>query len=100
MISPTTDAADPELAKDDELYACAICEALAAERGVDPLDLPPLQEHVDMDALVTLLDSSDGADTQVTFTHEGDTVTVWADGTVDVSVLSAGATNRQGLAED
>ncbi|WP_424004922.1 HalOD1 output domain-containing protein (plasmid) [Haloarcula salina] len=64
----------------------SITDQLATARGVDPLDLPPLNEYVDVEALTTLVDStSDGrGHSRVTFRVEQYEVRVAGDGTAEV----------------
>ena len=62
-----------------------VAEALAAAEGVSPLELEPLYESVDMDALGRFLESTvPEDDVSVSFTHEGWAVTVYANGRVAV----------------
>ena len=64
-----------------------IVERLAAARGVDPLDLPPLNGYIDVDALATLFQSADGGSTPfgvVRFRVEDHEVRVYHDGTIYV----------------
>jgi hypothetical protein len=51
---------------------------LAAKLGCDPIDIDPLGESVDPDALETVITSSE--DASVTFDHAGCTVEVTASG--------------------
>lgn len=60
-----------------------VVEAVARRVGSDPLDLPPLFEAVDTDALDALVANSTGP-IEVTFEYQGYTVTVQGDGRVDV----------------
>ncbi|MFB1062412.1 HalOD1 output domain-containing protein [Natrinema sp. H-ect4] len=53
----------------------AVIEAVAEATDSDPLDLPPLYEAVDPDALNTLFDSSETSG-QVSFPYAGFEVTV------------------------
>lgn len=65
-----------------------IVMTVAETRGVDPLDLPPLYDAIDPDALERLFTSSVSPPTpssiQVHFTYEGHEVTVHNDGDVTV----------------
>lgn len=66
-----------------------VIEAVAARKGVDPMDLDvPLFQAVDPDVLDLLVRTADdGADrysTRVEFVYDGFDVTVTADGSVDV----------------
>ena len=66
--------------------ACAtIAEAVADAEGVSPLEIDPLYESIDPDALGRFLDSVDAEDdVSVAFTHGQWAVTVRADGRVVV----------------
>lgn len=66
-----------------------VVEAVAARKGVDPVDLDvPLFEVVDPDMLDVLVrtadEGTDRSSVRVEFTYEGLDVTVAADGSVDV----------------
>lgn len=66
--------------------ATALATAVADIRGRDPLDLEPLYESVDLDAVDALLAGSGGAsDAIVTFRYEGFRVIVRGDGTIELS---------------
>lgn len=60
-----------------------VVTAIADQTGVDVLDLPPLEDSVDTDALAALLDS--GSAPKVEFPYDGHAVTVDADGRVRVA---------------
>jgi len=64
----------------------SITDQLATAREVDPLDLPPLNEYVDVEALTTLVESTSGGlgSSRVTFRVEQHVVRVSDDGTADV----------------
>lgn len=60
----------------------AVLQTIADAEGVDPADLEaPLYEALDPDALDALFRTDVGS---VTFGYHGYTVTVFADGTVDI----------------
>lgn len=66
-----------------------VIAAIAARRGVDPLDLEvPLFESVDPDMLDLLVrtadDGADRSSARVEFTYDGLDVTVTADGSIDL----------------
>lgn len=64
-----------------------IVEALAEAAGIDPLELPPLYEFVDTDALNALFDRHDGAEDAgalLSFTVDTWNVFVRADGRIRV----------------
>lgn len=60
-----------------------IVDALAEATGRRPLDVPPLYDSVDLDALSAIV-LDDGVDVQVEFEHVGCTVQV-ADGEIAVT---------------
>lgn len=76
----------------DEVTSQAVVTAVAEETGTDPIELDPLYNAVDSDALNTLLRShepvSDGSLLQVQFTYAGCEVHVASDGTVQATELS------------
>lgn len=76
----------------DEL-AITIVKRVAEREGADPIDLDPLYESVDMDALESLVDSSstDKMQVSVSFTYYDYTVCVDAESGVHVSKSSADA---------
>lgn len=72
---------------DADPVSLQVVEAVAAFRGVDPLELDPLAESIDADALNALFSSVgernvDGAN--VSFTYEGVRVTVTGRGDIDL----------------
>lgn len=74
--------------------------AVANAHGVDPVDLAPLYETIDPEALDDLFRS--GCDGSITFTYEGHEVEVHGDGpaTVDGTPVTVGAFQTIGLGED
>jgi hypothetical protein len=71
----------------DESPADAVVDAVAAAAGTDPLELPPLYEFVDGDALNALFDHHDGmtdTDGLLSFQIETWNVFVRADGRIRV----------------
>lgn len=60
--------------------------AVAAKRGTDPLELPPLYETIDPDTLGTFVDAL--TDATATFRYAGTRVVVAADGGVDVTAAA------------
>ena len=68
--------------KTDSDYVFSVLQSIATERGVDPVELPPLTHAVDPDALERLLSSSEA--TSVTFGYCGYDVTVTSDGRVSL----------------
>jgi hypothetical protein len=82
---PTTPT---ERVADNESATEAVVLAVAEATGVDPLDLDPLYDCVDPDALDALFDSGDGLDDltgSFEFTYAGCDVTVNADQRVVVT---------------
>ena len=74
----------------DHSVTHAIVEAVADEKGIDPVDLaPPLASVIDPDALETFVtsavDRTNPSGACVGFEYSGYRVTVGTDGTVDVS---------------
>ena len=67
-----------------EPLAARIPTAIAAVTGRDPIEGPPLQQFVDVDALEQLL-ASGGSRTRVSFTYDGMEVTVSSDGRVEIA---------------
>ena len=69
--------------------SAATLETLAAVTGTDELDLAPLYQSIDPDALDTLVgvrpDGRVAGQTEVAFTHEGYDVVVDSGGTVRLS---------------
>lgn len=66
----------------DRNYVFSVLQRVATERGVDPIELPPLAGVVDPDALDRLLRSSEAA--SITFSYCGYDVTVTSDGRVSI----------------
>ncbi|NHN48944.1 hypothetical protein G9464_15265 [Halostella sp. JP-L12] len=64
-------------------YVYSVLQSIAADRGTDPTELPPLTRAVDPDALERLLDSPGTA--SVTFSYCGYEVTVTGDGGVSLN---------------
>lgn len=61
ILMPSTNLAD------DDRISAAVVDALADANGVDPLELDPLYETIDPDALDSLFSTTDGS----TRTHHG-----------------------------
>ena len=64
-----------------------VVAVIAEKSGTDPLELPPLYESVDPDALDALFtpDSREPVLGEVTFTHAGHEITVAYDGEVVIT---------------
>lgn len=67
--------------------SAAVVTAVAAATNRDPVDLPPLYDHVDADALDALLTGGRRSDDEVTvrFDYDGFGVTVVSDGRLTVT---------------
>jgi hypothetical protein len=63
----------------------AIVEAVAAATNREPIDLPPLQETIEADALGTLLDGRSSSVT-VSFRYADTDVSATGDGSIEVRV--------------
>lgn len=64
----------------------AVVEAVATARAVDPTELPPLNDHIDPDALDQLVQETSSV--QVSFVYDGADVFVTSDGAIRVSTDS------------
>jgi hypothetical protein len=60
----------------------AVVEAVAEREGVDPTDLPPIQDAIDHEILERLLDTVDDPHRHVRFEYCEYTITVRADGSI------------------
>ncbi|TKR26201.1 HalOD1 output domain-containing protein [Natronomonas salsuginis] len=86
VLRGCTPVLDTEYDKsNNELPSEVVVDAVATAAGVDPLDLPPLYEFVDPDALNNLFDNH-GGDTNalLSFTIDTWNVFVRADGKIRV----------------
>lgn len=64
----------------------AVFREVAKSEDVDPIDLEPLAETIDPDALDALFEHDrDEDDLEVTFVYQGYDVTIAGDGMVDVA---------------
>lgn len=61
-----------------------IIKAVSRELDVDPLDLPPIYQAIDPDALERVLDSNETTTLQVRFHYEGCEIIVTGQGAVTV----------------
>ncbi|MFC6718897.1 HalOD1 output domain-containing protein [Natrialbaceae archaeon GCM10025810] len=80
-----TTSATAEWAPDSEntpLYA--VVSAVAEAEEVDPVDLPPLYNAIDLEALNTLFTSESGTVSRVEFEYAGYSVVVRGEGSVEV----------------
>lgn len=69
-----------------------VIETVAETSASDPLELPPLFEYVDSDALDAFVRGLDQG--EVTFQYAGRTVTVDSDGTINIDQLQSRAAAR------
>lgn len=74
-----------------DAVSSGIVGALATHAGTDPLDMDPLYNTIDLEALEALL--ADGSDVRVTFEYEGYTVAVEDDSTVTIDGQAYDATD-------
>lgn len=65
----------------------AVIQAVAEAKGVDPLDLDPLYDRIDLDAVDRLFASADVPAGRLTFDVAGCRVRVRADGQVSATPL-------------
>lgn len=73
-----------------------IVERVAAERGVEPLELPPLYQAIDPEALEALItSSSEGQELRLTFSYGGHRVSVTESGSVEVGDHSKSDAGRR-----
>lgn len=76
--------------EEQESVTWKVVEAVAEEKGVSPLDLEPLNNIVNPDALDKLFRPVSGTDRslgQVSFRYSGYEISVFPDGDVEVSSL-------------
>jgi hypothetical protein len=78
----------------------AVVDAVAAVTNADPMDLPPLYDSVDTDALDAFVESEAGAasgldsNASLRFTFSGTVVTVSDDGEITVEVSDVAGTSE------
>ncbi len=70
-----------------------IVERVAERAGLDPLELPPLYQAVDPDALNVLVETIEHG--SITFEYVDEEVTVYGDGTVELGGLDRAAPSPQ-----
>ena len=65
----------------------AVVERVAALEGVDPTELPPLYESIDVEALERLVEAAEGAGSslRVEFSYYGHEVSITGEGAVRVA---------------
>lgn len=71
-------------AADADEHVETIVREVAAVEGVDPIELPPIADAVDPDALAVLLSAGAGEDVTVEFEYCGHCVVASSDGGVVV----------------
>jgi len=70
---------------DDVEPSTRVIGAVADELGVDPLECPPLYEHVDPTALNRLFDGRPTTDGQITLEYAGYSVIVDSKGDIELT---------------
>lgn len=75
-----------------------VVRAVAAHTDSDPLELPPLYEAIDPDALNAGVHAS--GESELSFHYAGRVVTATGDGTIDVSESPTGGIERAEPAAD
>ena len=78
--------AEPLFADDVE-PSTRVIGTVADELGVDPLECPPLYDHVDPTALNALFDGRSATHGTVTFEYAGYTVTVTSEGDIELLAI-------------
>lgn len=85
--------ASPQPTRENYTPSERVVRVVADETGVDPLDLPPLYDTIDTDALNAAVDGLESG--SVRFDYAGLSVTVGGDGSVTTSEESHAAFGRQ-----
>lgn len=75
------------MTRDGEIATEQVIRTVAETTGTDPLELPPLYNTIDPDALDTLVEGMTTG--SISFTYTGCNITVQSDGTVSIDVPSA-----------
>jgi len=75
------------MSPENESVSERVVQAVATTSNADPLELPPLYDAVDPDALDALVTGI--ADGKVTFTYAGYEVTLTSDGAVTTEEIAA-----------
>ena len=91
QVSQETETVRTQFTQEKTPASLAVIATLADVLNVDPVELPPLHDTVDtdaLDALVRVRTGMDG-DTHVTFTHAGHTITVHSYGMVAITLEQA-----------
>lgn len=65
---------------DTEAFICEVVTLISDTTGVDPLELPPLYEAIDPEAVQQVLQSGGAGPTKVSFRYAGCNVVVTSDG--------------------
>lgn len=63
-----------------------IVEAVAAATGRTEMDLPPLQKHIDPDALDAMISREKSSEVTISFRYAGTVVVIDGDGAIEVRV--------------
>lgn len=64
----------------------SVVEAVSAATDRTPTELPPLHDHVDPDALDTLISRGESSAVTISFSYAGTVVVIDGDGTISVRV--------------
>lgn len=83
-----TDIETDHLWLSEDQPSTAIIQAVAQRKGTEPLDLPPLYEYVDPEAIDSLLltaAENDNASIEVQFDYLEHTITITSDGHFSIS---------------
>ena len=86
MTARTTDTGAAEWSQEDGSASDAVIRAIAEARGIDPLELEPIHDQIDLDAVDRLF-ASDGTDGRLLVDVAGCRVRLQADGQVSATVL-------------
>ena len=88
MTARTTDTGAADWSRESGRASDAVIRAIAEARGVDPLELEPIQEHIDLDAVDRLFASA-GSDGRLIVDVAGCRVRLQSDGEVTATVLDS-----------
>lgn len=100
MTTHSTEEISHAIETDPESLIVEIVTSIATELGVRPCELPPLNDYVDVDALVRLVETAVRDDAQhvtTQFRYDGHAVRVRSDASVDIGPLFSGSAAEGGL---
>jgi len=83
-----------------ESVTVRIVRAIAAELDRDPVEMPPLSEYVDIDALALLFEADRSGPLTVSFRYDTHEITVRSDETVSAAPLAASSSTAGSTAGD